>query len=105
MGADIAQQVRMYAEAGAAVVSVLTEPKWFQGSLADMRAAREAVAAASAGEAGVARPAILRKDFIIDEYQIVEARAHGADTVLLIVAILTGCEAEGGASYGRIRVI
>lgn len=72
-----------YAFAGASVISVLTEPKWFKGSLEDMRAVRAAV------DALPNRPAILRKDFILDVYQIDEARVYGADTVLLIVAMLT----------------
>ncbi|GAA5985717.1 hypothetical protein JCM11641_007191 [Rhodosporidiobolus odoratus] len=72
-----------YALAGASVISVLTEPKWFKGSLDDMRAVRAAV------DALPNRPAILRKDFILDPYQIDEARVYGADTVLLIVAMLS----------------
>jgi anthranilate synthase/indole-3-glycerol phosphate synthase/phosphoribosylanthranilate isomerase len=81
-GANAAQQALTYALAGAAVVSVLTEPTWFKGSLLDLRLARQAVD-------GLAdRPAILRKDFVLDEYQIAEARVNGADTVLLIVAML-----------------
>jgi anthranilate synthase/indole-3-glycerol phosphate synthase/phosphoribosylanthranilate isomerase len=79
---NAAQQAVTYALAGASVVSVLTEPTWFKGSLLDMRLAREAIGSLPN------RPAILRKDFILDEYQIVEARLHGADTVLLIVAML-----------------
>ena len=67
------------------LLSVLTEPTWFKGSLADMVEARAAVEAAYGAQD---RPLILRKDFIVDEYQLVEAVAHGADTVLLIVAIL-----------------
>ncbi|GAA5832944.1 hypothetical protein JCM11251_000540 [Rhodosporidiobolus azoricus] len=72
-----------YALAGASVISVLTEPKWFKGSLDDMRAVRAAV------DSLPNRPAVLRKDFILDPYQIDEARVYGADTVLLIVAMLT----------------
>ncbi|GAA5831278.1 hypothetical protein JCM3766R1_002993 [Sporobolomyces carnicolor] len=72
-----------YALAGASVISVLTEPKWFKGSLDDMRAVRAAV------DALPNRPAVLRKDFILDPYQIDEARIYGADTVLLIVAMLS----------------
>ncbi|KAG8889305.1 bifunctional tryptophan synthase trp1 [Tulasnella sp. 332] len=82
MFTNAAQQALTYALAGASVISVLTEPTWFKGSLLDMRLARQAV------DSLAQRPAILRKDFIIDEYQISEARLHGADTVLLIVAIL-----------------
>ena len=80
--ANAAQQALNYALSGASVISVLTEPTWFKGSLLDMRLARQAV------DSLTNRPAILRKDFILDEYQISEARLHGADTVLLIVAML-----------------
>lgn len=80
--ANAAQQAITYALAGASVISVLTEPTWFKGTLLDMRLARQAI------DALPDRPAILRKDFILDEYQISEARLHGADTVLLIVAML-----------------
>jgi indole-3-glycerol phosphate synthase len=66
-----------YEEAGAAAISVLTERHFFQGSIHDMRQAR----------AHVAIP-VLRKDFIIDGYQVLEARANDADAVLLIAAIL-----------------
>ncbi|KAJ0402615.1 hypothetical protein P43SY_007971 [Pythium insidiosum] len=79
---DVESQVHVYASAGASMISVLTEPKWFKGSLQDMETARATVDTMNN------RPAILRKDFIIDEYQLLEARAHGADCVLLIVAIL-----------------
>ena len=82
MGINAAEQAQRYALAGASVISVLTEPTWFKGSLLDMRLAREAVANLPN------RPAILRKDFVLDEYQIAEARLWGADTVLLIVAML-----------------
>ncbi|KAA1125386.1 bifunctional tryptophan synthase trp1 [Puccinia graminis f. sp. tritici] len=72
-----------YAAAGASVISVLTEPKWFKGTLLDMLEVRLSV------ENVPNRPAILRKDFIIDPYQIDEARCYGADTILLIVACLS----------------
>jgi len=75
-------QARTYALAGASVISVLTEPDWFKGSIEDMRAVRQALN-------GMAnRPAVLRKEFVFDEYQILEARLAGADTVLLIVKML-----------------
>ena len=66
-----------YATAGAAAISVLTEPTFFDGSLDHLRAVREAVAVP-----------LLRKDFVVSEYQLLEARAAGADAVLLIVAAL-----------------
>ena len=75
-------QARTYALAGASVISVLTEPEWFKGSIDDMRSVRQALA-------GMAnRPAVLRKEFVFDEYQILEARLAGADTILLIVKML-----------------
>ena len=75
-------QARKYAAAGASVISVLTEPEWFKGSLEDLRAVRQSLKGMHQ------RPAILRKDFVFDEYQILEARLAGADTVLLIVKML-----------------
>jgi indole-3-glycerol phosphate synthase len=71
-----------YASGGAAAMSVLTDEPFFQGSLSDLRAAAEVA------HAGPTPMAVLRKDFVIDEYQILEARAAGADAVLLIVAAL-----------------
>lgn len=76
----VAARAQVYARAGAAAVSVLTEPEHFGGSLADLRNAADALRAL-----GV--PA-MRKDFLVDPYQVVEARAHGAGGVLLIVALL-----------------
>jgi len=76
--ADPAALAAQYQEAGASVISVLTEERRFKGSLADLAAVR----------ARVTIP-ILRKDFMVDEYQFFEARAYGADVVLLIVAALS----------------
>ncbi|KAL6157864.1 anthranilate synthase / indole-3-glycerol phosphate synthase [Exserohilum turcicum] len=75
-------QARLYAKAGASTISVLTEPEWFKGSIDDLRAVRQSI------EGMPNRPAVLRKEFIFDEYQILEARLAGADTVLLIVKML-----------------
>ncbi len=75
--ADPAELARAYESGGARVISVLTEERRFHGSLADLDAVRAAV-----------RIPVLRKDFIIRPYQIHEARAHGADMLLLIVAAL-----------------
>jgi anthranilate synthase / indole-3-glycerol phosphate synthase / phosphoribosylanthranilate isomerase len=82
--ANAPSQALKYASAGASVISVLTEPTWFKGSLDDLRGVRRAL-----DSLGEARPAVLRKDFIVDEYQILEARLAGADTILLILAMLT----------------
>ena len=76
-------QAKKYALAGASVISVLTEPDWFKGSIDDLRAVRQAL------NGMPNRPAVLRKEFIFDEYQILEARLAGADTVLLIVKMLS----------------
>jgi indole-3-glycerol phosphate synthase len=74
---DPAAIATAYERAGAAAISVLTEPTFFDGSLEHLTAVR-----------AVAKVPVLRKDFIVSEYQIVEARAAGADAVLLIVAAL-----------------
>ena len=75
---------RAYALGGAAGISVVTERNYFQGDLEWLRAVRLALSS----ELPDARPSLLRKDFLTDPYQVVEARAYGADNVLLIVAML-----------------
>jgi indole-3-glycerol phosphate synthase len=76
-GASLAEIVSAYERGGAAALSILTEPFHFGGSLDDLRAAR-----------AIATLPVLRKDFIVDPYQIYEAAAAGADAILLIVAAL-----------------
>lgn len=83
---DAGEQAVLYADAGASVISVLTEPTWFLGSLSDLSSARRKTQT-WASTLGQERPAVLRKDFITDEYQILEGLAAGCDTVLLIVAV------------------
>jgi indole-3-glycerol phosphate synthase len=75
---DPAALAQQYEVAGASVISVLTEERRFKGTLADLDAVRSRVDIP-----------ILRKDFMVDEYQFFEARAHGADVILLIVAALS----------------
>ena len=78
--ADIADPAALaadYEAGGATAVSVLTERRRFNGSLDDLDAVRKAV-----------RIPVLRKDFMVEDYQLFEARAHGADLILLIVAAL-----------------
>lgn len=82
ISASAASQALSYALAGAHAISVLTEPKWFLGSLHDMLHARMSVSHLAN------RPAILRKDFILSRYQVLESRVWGADTILLIVSML-----------------
>lgn len=82
--ADPAAQARAYEAAGAAAVSVLTEPRHFEGSLADLRAVHLATSVP-----------VLRKDFLVHPAQLMEARVEGADAVLLIAAALSAGELRG----------
>lgn len=77
-GLNVQDVAKGYENAGVCGMSVLTDGKYFGGSLDDLLLARAAV-----------QMPLLRKEFIIDEYQLVEAKAHGADVILLIAAILT----------------
>ena len=79
-----------YANAGVCGMSVLTDTKYFGGSLDDLLTAR----------ASCNLP-LLRKEFIIDEYQIIEAKAHGADVILLIAAILTKAEIKQFSEFAK----
>ncbi len=84
---DVAWLASRYAVGGAAALSVLTDEPYFQGELRNLEIASETVSLPC-----------LRKDFTIDEYQIVEARAHRADAILLIAAALTDAEMKRFAS-------
>ena len=86
-GASVADIARAYENGGAAALSVLTEPDFFGGSLEDLREARAACTLP-----------VLRKDFIVDPYQLYESAAAGADAILLIVAAL-----EPDALYELLR--
>lgn len=93
-----ARSARAYEAGGAAALSVLTDEKHFQGSLADLEAARAA-----------ASLPVLRKDFTIDELHVLEAAAHGADAILLIAAVLAEDEMrrfrELAAGFGMAALV
>ena len=95
---DPARTAAAYQRGGAAAVSVLTDGPFFQGSLADLEGARAAISLP-----------VIRKDFTIAKSQIVEAAAHGADAILLIVGILTEREIrdfrEAAARFGMAALV
>jgi len=96
---DPAKIAGAYEQAGARAISVLTEPYFFDGSLKDLVSARQAVDLP-----------VLRKDFLVDPYQVVQARVAGADAILLIVAALTDRGlfremAEAAKEYGLAALI
>ncbi len=90
---DVSQLARHYRDGGAAAISVLTEEDFFSGSLDDLIAARQVVDLP-----------ILRKDFVIDEFQIYESAAAGADAVLLIAAALDAADLKEFLRCGREKL-
>lgn len=86
----VEEVVRGYQQAGASAVSVLTDSMFFKGSMDDLKEAR----------ANLTIP-LLRKDFVIDTYQILEAKAYGADIILLIAAVLTPEQVKSYAEYAK----
>lgn len=82
--------VQGYQNAGASAISVLTDHDFFQGSLEDLTKARKVLSIP-----------LLRKEFIVDKYQITEAKAYGADIILLIAACLTPEEVEDFSNYAK----
>ena len=88
--ADAAETAALYQSGGACAISVLTEPEYFRGSLEDLQAVKEAVSIP-----------VLRKDFVVDEFQIYESAVSGADAVLLIVAALSEVELKTFQTIAR----
>lgn len=95
---DAVDTALRYEDAGASCLSVLTDEPFFQGSLSYLDAIRRRVALP-----------LLRKDFIVDPYQIAEARAHGADAYLLIMAILSDAQLDellhAGDEFGLVALV
>lgn len=87
---SVAEVVQAYEAAGAAAVSVLTDQDFFGGSLADLAEARRHL-----------EIPLLRKDFVVDRYQITEAKAYGADVILLIAACLSPLEVQDLSAYAQ----
>lgn len=95
IGANAAVQASRYADAEVQAISVLTEPNWFKGSIKDLEIVRKAI------DNSANRPCVLRKEFIFNKYQILEARLAGADTVLLIVKMLSEDVLDELIKYSR----
>jgi indole-3-glycerol phosphate synthase len=87
---DPGEQAARYERGGASAISVLTEPRYFDGSLSDLRSVRRRTSLP-----------ILRKDFIVHPAQVMEARAEGADAILLIASVLTVPEIDELMAVGR----
>ncbi len=88
--ASVREVVKGYQDSGASAISVLTDQDFFQGSLTDLTEARE-----------VLQIPLLRKEFIVDKYQIAEAKAYGADIILLIAACLGTLEVRELSKYAK----
>ena len=86
----VEEVAKSYENAGVCGISVLTDGKYFGGSLDDLLLARASV-----------NIPLLRKEFIVDEYQILEAKAHGADLILLIAAVLTRVEIKSLSEFAK----
>ena len=87
---SVEEVVNGYENAGASGISVLTDSRYFGGSLEDLVLARASV-----------KKSLLRKEFIIDEYQVLEAKANGADAILLIAAVLTRAEIKKLSEFAQ----
>jgi indole-3-glycerol phosphate synthase len=87
---SVEEVAKGYESAGVCGISVLTDAKYFGGSLDDLLLARAAV-----------NVPLLRKEFVIDEYQILEAKAHGADAILLIAAVLSRKEIQNLSEFAQ----